>query len=94
MYSHLIINRPASIPLASKTQTQLQINVGHVAVDSLRRVVVDSLNVVADGVRNVRGVVVGVVLGANAGSTVVLATGGKRGGVEGIDDTTVCVWAN
>ncbi len=54
----------------------------------------DSLNVVADGVRNVRGVVVGVVLGANAGSTVVLATGGKRGGVEGIDDTTVCVWAN
>lgn len=49
----------------------------------------DGLDVVAGGVLDVGGIVVGVVLGADAGSTVVGGTVGEGSGVESIDDTTV-----
>jgi hypothetical protein len=56
------------------------------AIDSTEiRLVTAGLDVVAVGVEHERAVVTGVVVRANAGRAVVLAAGGDRGGVEGVD---------
>jgi hypothetical protein len=51
--------------------------------------VADDLDVLAVGVEDEGGVVVGVVDLAGAGAAVVAAAGGNRGGVEGVDGAAI-----